>query len=128
MHHLKGIGGWKGLASVVAVEGRRTLKDHSKLSKCRYFISSLPGDDARTLAEAIRGHWGVENPLHWSLDVTFREDASRVRVGHGAENLSRLRRWTLNMLQRETTRPIPSAPKGLRAGWDHDYLLLILHT
>lgn len=58
----------------------------------RYFISSLDGLDAKFMAEANRGHWGIENSLHWSLDVSFREDDIRVRKGHGAENLSRLRR------------------------------------
>lgn len=127
VHHLKGIGPWKDLASVLAIEDRRTFADHSTFQR-RYFISSLPGDDARTLAQAVRSHWNVENPLHWSLDVTFHEDASRVRVGHAAENLSRLRRIALNMLQRETTRKISLRAKRLRAGWDHDYLLLILQT
>lgn len=127
VHHLRSGRGWKDLASVVAVERRRCLPDHGSFERS-YFISSLPGDDAPTLAGAIREHWGIENPLHWTLDVTFQEDASRVRVGHAAENLSRLRRAALNMLQRETTRKISIRAKRLRAGWDHDYLLLILQT
>ena len=65
---------------------------------------------------------------YWRLDVTFDEDASRVRMGHAAENLSRLRRIALNMLQRETTRKIFIRAKRLRAGWDHDYLLHILQN
>ena len=127
VHHLPGKKDWKGLASVAVVESRRTLARQSTFER-RYFISSLPGDDAQGLAAAIRSHWGVENPLHWTLDVTFREDACRVRIGHGAENLSRLRRAALNMLQRETTRRISIRAKRLRAGWDHNYLLLILQT
>ncbi len=127
IHHLRGLKDWKGLASVVAMDDSRTLGGKTTTER-RYFISSLPGDDAQTLAAAIRGHWGVENPLHWTLDVVFGEDASRVRIGHGAENLSRLRRAALNMLQRETTRKISIRAKRLRAGWDHNYLLLILQT
>ena len=124
---LRDIGHWPGLASAVAVDGERII-DGKPVTHRRYFISSLPGDDAETLAQAIRGHWGIENPLHWSLDVTFMEDACRVRVGHAAENLSRLRRMSLNMLQRETSRKISIRAKRLRAGWDHNYLLLILQT
>lgn len=124
---LRDIGHWPGLASAIAVDGQRTVDGKTTVQR-RYFISSLPGDDARSLACAVRGHWGIENPLHWSLDVTFGEDASRVRVGHAAENLSRLRRIALNMLQRETSRKISIRLKRLRAGWDHDYLLHILQN
>jgi predicted transposase YbfD/YdcC len=127
VQQLKGLGGWIGLASAVVVDDSRTLGGTTTTAR-RYFISSLPGDDAQTAAQAIRGHWGVENPLHWILDVAFKEDCSRVRIGHGAENLSRLRRIALNMLQRETTRRISIRAKRLRAGWDHDYLLTILQT
>ena len=80
------------------------------------------------MAAAIRGHWGMENPLHWTLDVVFRDDASRVHAGHGAENLSRLHRAALNMLQREATRKTSIRAKRLRADWDPNYLLLILQT
>lgn len=125
VHWLKGIGSWKGLASVAAVEAQRTIK--GKLEKeRRYFISSLDGEDAQALAEAVRMHWGVENPLHWILDVQFNEDQSRIRKGYGAENLSRLRRIALNKLQLETSRKRSIRAKRLRAGWDHDYLLQIL--
>lgn len=127
VHHLKGIGHWKGLASVVALDARRTMGGKVEKER-RYFISSLDGEDAQTLAEAIRGHWGIENPLHWTLDVSFNEDQSRVRKGHAAENLSRLRRIALNMLQRETSGKRSIRVKRLKAGWDHDYLLQILQT
>src|SRR5439155_24046864 len=85
---------------------RRDLSDPAgKVSvERRYYISSLPGTDdmdahAARVAGAIRGHWGVENKLHWRLDVSFGEDHSRLRVGHGAENFSRLRRIVLNKLR-----------------------------
>ncbi|MCL2648415.1 MAG: ISAs1 family transposase, partial [Phycisphaerales bacterium] len=122
---LRDSGHWPGLANAIAGDGPIT-KGGKTTGERRNLISSLPGDDAPSLACAIRGHWGVENPLHWSLDVTFGEDASRVRVGHAAENLSRLRRIALNMLQRETSRKISFRVKRLHAGWHHDYLLHIL--
>jgi predicted transposase YbfD/YdcC len=125
VHHLKGIGHWEGLASVAVVESKRILQGKTTQER-RYYISSLDGEDAQALAEAIRMHWGVENPLHWILDVQFDEDQSRVRKGHGAENLSRLRRIALNKLQAETSRKRSIRAKRLRAGWDHDYLLEIL--
>lgn len=127
VHWLKEIGVWPGLRSVAAVDGKRQIGGKTTVER-RYFISSLDGEDARTLAESVRGHWGVENPLHWILDVVFREDGSRVRKGHGAENLSRLRRIALNMLQRETSRKRSIRAKRLKAGWDHDYLLTLLQT
>jgi predicted transposase YbfD/YdcC len=73
-------------------------------------------------------HWGIENTLHWTLDVQFKEDQSRTRKGHADENLSRLRRIALNMLQRETSETCGIRAKRLKAGWDHDYLLKILPT
>jgi len=127
VHWLKDIGDWPGLQSVLAVENSRRIGGRVTLER-RYFISSLDGDDAPRLAEAVRGHWGVENPLHWVLDVNFNEDQSRVRKGYAAENLSRLRRIALNMLQRENSGKRSIRVKRLKAGWDHDYLLQILQT
>ena len=127
VHWLKDIGHWPGLKSVLAVERRRSIEGKVTLER-RYFISSLHGEDATRLAEAVRGHWGVENPLHWVLDVNFNEDQSRVRKGHAAENLSRLRRIALNMLQRENSGKRSIRLKRLKAGSDHDYLLTILQT
>ncbi|MCY2950811.1 MAG: ISAs1 family transposase [Planctomycetota bacterium] len=92
-----------------------------------YYISSL---DRRTkgkrLAEYIRGHWSVENNLHWQLDVSFREDERRIRKGHGAENFSRLCRMALNMLKNETSQKTGIAIKRQNCGWDNDYLLKAL--
>lgn len=127
VHWLKDIGVWPGLKSVLAIDGRRQINGKTSVER-RYFISSLEGDDARTLASAVREHWGVENPLHWILDVIFKEDHSRVRKGHASENLSRLRRIALNMLQRETSKKRSIRAKRLKAGWDHDYLLKLLQT
>jgi predicted transposase YbfD/YdcC len=87
---------WKGLASIVSVTVRRTIKKTGATStETRLFISSLPPDPLR-LATAVRAHWSVENNLHWVLDVTFREDACRVRKNHSARNLATIRRAVLN--------------------------------
>jgi predicted transposase YbfD/YdcC len=95
---------WKGLASILAVTTRRTIKKTGAVSiQTRLFISSLPPDPAR-LAAAVRAHWSVENNLHWVLDVTFREDACRSRKDHSARNLATIRRAALNMLRREPSK------------------------
>ena len=122
---------WPGLAggSIGVVESvRQDLGDLSGkvTTERRYFISSLAGTDAARFARAVRGHWSVENRLHWSLDVSFREDDCRIRVGHGAENFSRLRRIALNLLRGETGVKVGIKGKRLKAGWDHDYLLKVL--
>lgn len=116
---------WPGLRSVAVVESTRIVGAATSTER-RYFISSLDGTNAATLARAIRGHWAIENQLHWSLDVSFREDDSRVRTGHAAENFSRLRRIALNLLRRDKRCKIGIKGKRLRAGWDHNYLLQLL--
>ena len=78
------------------------------------------------MAGAVRGHWAVENKLHWQLDVSFREDERRIRKGHGAENYSRLCRLALNLLKRDKTVKIGVHGKRLKAGWDEHYLLRLL--
>ena len=119
-------GDWANLNSFMAVESRREFPDGRVEEERRYFISSLKGAGAKRLAGIIRGHWGVENALHWSLDVSFNEDQSRIRNGYAAENFSRLRRIALNLLKRETTEKVGIKAKRLRAGWDEDYLLKVL--
>ena len=91
----------------------------------RYYISSLPGD-AKQLLRAVREHWGIENSLHWVLDIAFREDESRVRKGHGPENLATMRHMALNVLRRETSSKGGVKTRRLRAGWDEAYLLKVL--
>lgn len=115
---------WSGLKSIAMVESERT--ENGKTStQSRYYISSLP-NDARMLLSIVRTHWGIENSVHWVLDVAFGEDISRVRQGNAAENLSILRRMALNMLKSETTSQGGVAAKRKRAGWDEEYLLLVL--
>lgn len=122
---LKGIGTWPGLRSLAVVESTREVQGEISYER-RYYISSLDGTDAPAMAAAIRGHWGVENQLHWSLDVSFREDECRIRKGHAAENFSRLRRIALNLLKHETSVKLGIKGKRLKAGWNHDYLLKVL--
>ena len=90
-------GQWPGLTTLVMVEGERLVGGKTTVES-RYYISSLP-NDASVLLNAVRSHWSIENQLHWSLDVTFDEDGSRVRSGNGAENFSVLRRMALNLLK-----------------------------
>ena len=91
----------------------------------RYYVSSLAGE-ARQLASAVRSHWGIENQLHWVLDVAFREDENRAHVGHSAENLALIRKLALNLLRLEPTRKHGIKASRLRAGWDTEYLLRVL--
>ena len=82
--------------------------------------------DAKRFAEAVRGHWGVENPLHWSLDVTFGEDQSRARTKYAAQNLATLRRIALNTLKMDLSKKIPIRRKKMLAALDDSYLKTIL--
>jgi predicted transposase YbfD/YdcC len=121
---------WPGLASIALVE--RTRQDLGDFSgrvsvERQLYISSLKGIDAATMAAAIRGHWSVENNLHWQLDISFGEDQSRTRKGHGAENYSRLCRISLNLLKRDKSLKVGIKAKRLNAGWDHDYLLRLIN-
>jgi predicted transposase YbfD/YdcC len=116
---------WKNLRSLIRVQARRTLNGEPS-EEYRYYISSLPADNASRLLELIRGHWGIENTLHWSLDINFREDDCRIRQGHAAPNFSRLSRIALNLLKAEKQEKVGIKAKRLTCGWDHDYLLKVL--
>jgi predicted transposase YbfD/YdcC len=118
--------GWPGLRSVAMVEAIRQVAGQPATTECRYYISSLEGQDAQAMGTAIRGHWAIENRLHWLLDMTFQEDACRIRKGHGAENYSRLRRIALNLLRREQTVKASIRGKRKLGGWDHDFLLQLI--
>jgi len=112
---------WPDAQSIVRV-CRETTDEHGKKTKeVRAFISSLPPQVER-LAALIRGHWGIENRLHWSLDVTFNEDQSRIRQGHAAENAALLRRLALSILKQDTRYSDSLRCKRLRAGWETNAL------
>jgi predicted transposase YbfD/YdcC len=115
---------WADLASVGMVEReRRTAAGTSR--EVHYYLSSLGGDGV-AFARAVRGHWGIENRLHWVLDIAFREDDSRVRAGHGAENFAVLRHIALNLLRQDRTTRVGIKAKRLKAGWDEAYLRSLL--
>jgi predicted transposase YbfD/YdcC len=115
---------WKGLKSLIMIESERQEGEKTSKEK-RYYISSVKGSAASLLGK-IRGHWSVENELHWGLDVSFGEDGSRVREGNGAENLSLLRTMALMILKREKSSKRGVAAKRKRAGWDPSYLAKVL--
>jgi predicted transposase YbfD/YdcC len=117
---------WKNLQSLVRIEAERYIKSTGKTeNEIRYYISSLPAD-ASLLNRSIRSHWGIENSLHWTLDVAFNEDNSRKREGNAAQNFSVLSRIALNLLKNEKTTKCGVKGKRLKAGWDNKYLQKIL--
>jgi predicted transposase YbfD/YdcC len=116
---------WEGLRSVGVVESVRQVGTAAPTVERRYYLSSLAVDVAK-FARAVRGHWGVENSLHWCLDVQMAEDQSRARTEHADENLATLRRLARNLLKRDKTKKRGLKGKQLNAGWDHDYLLRLL--
>ncbi len=117
-------GAWPGLRSVAQVQAERR-RGEQRTVETRYYLSSLP-PDATVLGRAIRQHWQVENRLHWVLDVVFREDACRVRVGDGTHNLAILRQLSLNLLRQEPTLRGSLATKRFRAALDDTYLRRLL--
>lgn len=117
--------GWVGLRTIVIVERTRQLWNKTT-HEIQYYLTSLDADNPR-IGSAIRQHWGIENSQHWVLDVTFGEDACRVRSLHGPENLAVLRRFALNALNRETTGKKRSLVQKIRlAGMSDDYMMKVL--
>lgn len=115
---------WTGLKTVAMIITERRVGDKSEV-KTRYFISSLAAP-AKTILKAKRSHWSIENQLHWVLDIAFREDASRIRKDHAAENFAILRHMAVNLLKQEKTAKGGTHAKRLLAAWNLDYLLKIL--
>jgi predicted transposase YbfD/YdcC len=118
-------GRWPALRAIGMVRSERQETGKPMTVETRYYIMSVDGN-AQTFGHAVRSHWGVENEVHWRLDVVFREDASHLRVGKGPENMALLRRLALNLLHREQSKKRSMQTKRLRAGWDEDYLLKLL--
>jgi predicted transposase YbfD/YdcC len=121
---LTATGEWVGLASVGMCEAEREVEGQVSTHR-RYYLSSLPVE-AEKFAEAVRGHWAVENSCHWVLDVVFGEDGSRVRAGQAAENFATLRRIVNNLLQHERSVKRGVKAKRLKAALDENYLLKVL--
>lgn len=126
--YLDPTGAWAGLQSIGLVEAERRVGDHVSV-EARYYLSSRAGAaTAAGFAAAVRSHWGIENGLHWVLDVAFREDESRALLGHSAHNLAVLRHVALNLLRQEPTARCGVKAKRLMAGWDEHYLRRVLAT
>lgn len=117
---------WKGLGSLIMVERQREV-DGVTSREVSFYISSLKVNIA-VIANAIRGHWGIENSLHWTLDMTFHEDASRIRRENAPANISVIRHMALNMLQKENSKKRSIKKKRLRAGFDNDFLLSVINA
>lgn len=115
---------WAKLQSIGMVESRRERGEEVEI-ETRYFLASLPCDGMR-FGHAVRQHWGIENGLHWVLDVSFDEDACRIRKDRGAQTFSVLRHIALNLLRRESQHKRGIKARRKRAGWDRDYLLQVL--
>ncbi len=121
--HLDPDNEWAGLRSIGMVAAERREKGKVTHER-RYYLTSLT--DATTFGRAVRGHWGIENGLHWVLDIAFREDESRARMGASAANLVVLRHIALNLLKQEQTAKVGIKNKRLKAGWDERYLLKVI--
>lgn len=115
---------WRGLQSIAMVQAVRRLGEQTTTTR-RYFISSLESD-AQSILLAVRTHWGIENKVHWVLDITFREDDCRIRRGNGAENFAVLRHIALNLFNCENSAKRSLRAKRKKAAWDNDYLLKVL--
>ncbi len=111
---------WKDLTSICRV-ARSYDENGEPKSEVRYFISSLSAG-AKRLAEAVRGHWGVENGLHWVLDMAFDDDRNRTEAGDAPENLATLRRWVLSLLRQDKSRKGGIECKRMQMGWNEGYL------
>jgi predicted transposase YbfD/YdcC len=117
---------WLGLRSIISIESERSVGEKTS-AETRYYISSLE-PDAELLAKRIRAHWAIENELHWTLDMAFDEDHSRIRCNNGAENFALLRKIALNLIKAEKSAKQSVRVKRKRAGWDDTYLLRVLQS
>lgn len=121
---LRGHGDWPNLQCIVMITSERRFNEQVE-RQTQYFITSLK-NDASTILAAKRAHWGIENQLHWVLDVAFREDHSRVRKGNADQNLAVMRHMALNLLKHEKTAKGGIKAKRLQAAWNENYLVKVL--
>jgi len=127
-HDVQGLGTlerWPQLNGMVMCRAKRTLNGQTSVED-RYFITSATHDDVCRIADAVRNHWGIENGLHWVLDVAFLEDQSRIRCGYAAENIATVRKIAHNALKKSTSRKGGIKNKRLQAGWDDQYMQELL--
>lgn len=118
---------WPGLKGLGLLEVTRTTNNQVEYSK-RYFLSSLAYENIEDFMKAVRKHWTIEIGLHWSLDVSFREDLNQVYVGNAAKNLGTVRRIALNLLKQERSNKPGISCRRKKAGWDHKYLMKVLQA
>ncbi len=110
---------WEGLNIIGMVECERTVNKQTTI-EYRYYIGSIE-NNAQLFGKCVRDHWGVENKLHWRLDMAFREDESRIRKGHSAANFAVMRHFVINLLKQDTQTKLGVKNKRLKAGWDEEY-------
>lgn len=127
VEHLTDAHLWLGLRRVGLVESERRLPGVPPTIEQRYYLVSFDGG-AERFARCVRSHWGIENQLHWVLDVAFAEDASRIRKDHAPENFALIRHVALNLLRQDTSARCGVKAKRLKAAWDENYLARILDT
>jgi predicted transposase YbfD/YdcC len=118
------VGKWPGLGSLTMVESVREING-SSTSERRYYISSLAAN-AKVIGDCVRSHWGIENSLHWVMDVTFHEDYARNRKDHSAANMSVMRHFALNLIKQEKNTKGSIKGKRKRAGWNDAYLINLI--
>lgn len=118
------INNWKNLCAIGMVTSERTLNEETTVFTRFYIMSDI--QNVKEFAKAVRGHWGIENELHWCLDMGFREDESRARKEHSAENMNVIRHMTMNMLKKENTLKQGIEAKRLKCAWDEKYLERVL--
>ncbi len=123
--HFRTLDKWQGLQSVAMIRAQRIIADKTTI-ETRFVISSLP-TQAQLILKANRHHWGIENKLHYVLDVAFAEDLSRVRQGYAAENLAVIRHLVLNLLRQDKRSKLGVENKRLRCGWDIQYRSQVLN-
>ena len=124
--YIRDLKDWAELRSVIMLEATRR-SGQTTTTEIRYYISSLTPSAQQALS-IVRTHWSIENEVHWVLDVAFREDDCRVRIGHGAQNFAILRHLALNLLKRESSVKVGIKTKRHKAGWSTDYLRKVLST